>query len=50
MENRREFLKVSAAAALVSNQVRGANVRAQMGIIMSAYGDYRRLLETSKGS
>ena len=33
MENRREFLKVSAAAALVANQVRGANDRVQMGII-----------------
>src|SRR5512137_1419063 len=33
MENRREFLRVSAAAALASNQVRGANDRVQMGII-----------------
>jgi predicted dehydrogenase len=33
MENRREFLKVSAAAGIVSRTVLGANDRVQMGII-----------------
>jgi hypothetical protein len=47
MENRREFLEVPAAAALISNQVRGANDRVQMGII--GVGTRGRVLHEEQG-